>query len=329
MSEARIGLEIGRVYTAEQLGAIFGFSPYYLRAAGGMVPAPKKSSLLLITHGGHDASFEYGDYWDGEDLVYTGRGQDGDQVLTGPNLDVAENRRQLLVFERLEKYQRRYLGRATCTSYWWAVAPDKNGVQRRVLRFCLGLEGVQLSERSSPSARRPPHRKSRPFDETAVPKPPSAGVPSVTPEELAQLNEKANAAHHALLADLTRWLQANGWADIEEIPAAVDLWATHRDLRVIFEAKTITSGTELVQTRAALAQLLEYRYFYGEGADQLCMVTDAPLSDRRLRFLCAMGIDVLWRDGDRFVPCGRGSEPAFTSRVSAERTSADQARNET
>jgi hypothetical protein len=98
--EARLGLEVGRVYTAEELGAILGFSPYYLRAAGGMVSVPHEQSLLLITHGDQDASFEYGDYWDGEDLVYTGRGQDGDQVLTGANLDVAENRRNLWKFPR-------------------------------------------------------------------------------------------------------------------------------------------------------------------------------------------------------------------------------------
>src|SRR6266496_5494903 len=135
--EGEISLEVGRIYAAEELVAIFGFSPYYLRTAGGMVPVPRKDSLLLITHAEQEASFEYGDYWDGEDLIYTGRGQDGDQVLTGPNRDVAENRRKLWMFERLEKYQRRYLGRATCTSYWWGIGSDKNGLQRRVLRFCL------------------------------------------------------------------------------------------------------------------------------------------------------------------------------------------------
>jgi hypothetical protein len=314
VDEVQLGLEIGRIYNAEELGKVFGFSPYYLRAAGGMVPAPKKESLLLITHAGKEASFEYGDYWDGEDLIYTGRGQDGDQILEGPNRDVAENRRALWVFERLEKYQRRFLGRGTCTSYIWAVAPDKNGVQRRVLRFCIRVEAVEPSLRSAsqlgganPSRRvRPPHRSPRPFDETAAPTSPAAWLPSVAPEEIAQLNEKAIAGHHALLVELKRWLELNQWTGIEEIPAAVDLWAVRGGERVIFEAKTITSGTELVQTRAALGQLLEYRFFYGTPGDCLCLVTDAPLSDRRLRFLDAMGLLVLWHNGKEFLRCGRG-----------------------
>lgn len=297
------GLEIGRVYTAQELGRIFGFKPYYLRTAGGMVSVPHKDSLLLITHADQEASFEYGDYWDGENLIYTGRGQDGDQVLTGPNRDVAENRRKLWIFEHREKYQRLHLGRATCTRYWWAIAPDKNGVQRRVLRFCLRLNAARSTESRTSGSRRPPHRKPRPFDETAAPKPPSPGVSSVTPEEIAQLNEKASAAHHALLVALKRWLEANGWTDIEEIPAAVDLWARRGNVRVLFEAKTIMSGSGLLQTRAALAQLLEYRFFYGEQADRLCLITNSPLSERRLRFLAAMDVRVLWHDGERLVPC--------------------------
>ena len=300
-------LEVGRIYTADELGAVFGFSPYYLRTAGGMVPVREKESLLLITHAGQEASFEYGDYWDGEALIYTGRGQDGDQALAGPNLDVAENRRKLWVFERCEKYQRRYLGRATCTNYWWAIAPDKNAVQRRVLRFCLQLDTGGMDEAGAPRgfrSQRPPHRRPRPFDETAVPKPPSPGVPSTTPEEIAQLNEKANAAHHTLVGALKRWLERSGWTDIAEIPAAVDLWARNGNVKVLFEAKTVTPETELTQTRSALAQLLEYRFFYGTLSDHLCMVCNAPLSDRRIRFLDAMGVHVLWYDGASFVPCG-------------------------
>jgi hypothetical protein len=300
-------LKVGRVYTAEELGSIFGFSPYYLRAAGGMVPASREESLLLITHAGQESSFEYGDYWDRGDLIYTGRGQNGDQILAGPNLDVAENRRKLWIFAREEKYQRRYLGHATCIRYWWAVAPDKNRVQRRVLKFCLRLDSVQPSEPRPVRAPRLPHRRPRPFDETAVPKPPSPGVASLTPEEIAQLNEKASTAHHMLLAALKRWLVVNAWADIEEIPSAVDLWARHDDVRVIFEAKTITSETELVQTRAALAQLLEYRFFYGTPSDHLCLIAEVPLSDRRLKFLSAMGVLVLCRQGERFILCEGGS----------------------
>lgn len=35
---------------------------------------------------GGGKSFDYQDYWDGEDLIYTGRGQVGDQRPEEPNL---------------------------------------------------------------------------------------------------------------------------------------------------------------------------------------------------------------------------------------------------
>jgi hypothetical protein len=312
-------LEVGRVYTAEELGKIFGFRPYYLRTAGGMVVVREKESLLLITHAGQDASFEYGDRWDENDLIYTGRGQDGHQVLAGPNLDVAENRRKLLLFERCDKYARRFLGRVTCKNYRWGVARDKKGRKRRVLRFRLQFRSGRADRRAAgftvrrvrgpapPRARQPALRRPRPFDEAAAPKPPSPGVTSATPEEIAQLREKANAGHHALLVALKRTLEANGWGNIEEIPSAVDLWAQKGALRVLFEVKTITSATELAQTRGGLAQLFEYRFFYGKPADALCLVTDAQLSDWRVKFLSRIGIHVLRYDGRKFVLCGEAT----------------------
>jgi hypothetical protein len=75
------------------------------------------------------------------------------------------------------------------------------------------------------------------------------------------------------------------------MPTAVDLWA--RDpagRRAIFEAKTIRSGTERTRMRGGLAQLLEYRYAYGDTADRLCLVTDAALALERTAFLESLGV---------------------------------------
>jgi hypothetical protein len=299
---------MGRVYSDDELGKIFGFKPYYLRTTGGMVSVPKQDSILLITHTDKEASFEYGDYWDGEDLIYTGRGQTGDQKLSGPNRDVAENRRHLLLFERYVSHRRRFLGHVTCAGCWWGIAPDKDGLQRRVLRFCLRFQFTAPEKLYSSQPPRQHVRQSRPFDEARLPSPVTPGVPSKTPDQIAQLNEKASAAHHALLVALKRWLEANGWTHIEEIPAAVDLWARRSDVRVILEAKTLTAESELTQTRAALAQLLEYRFFHGNSADHLCLVTDSPISDRKLRFLCALGIHCLWHHDQIFTLCGNVSQ---------------------
>jgi hypothetical protein len=72
---------------------------------------------------------------------------------------------------------------------------------------------------------------------------------------------------------------------------------------VIFEAKTL-EGDESHQLRSALAQLLEYRYFYGENDDLLCIVTDRPIADRLTPFLQDCGVVVAWLEEDKLKPAG-------------------------
>lgn len=81
---------------------------------------------------------------------------------------------------------------------------------------------------------------------------------------------------------------------VEEIPGAIDLWGRRPGdgVRVIFECKTIDSN-ELSQCRGALAQLLEYRYEYGDESDDLCIVADQPVSTTRLEFLESIGVGVV------------------------------------
>jgi len=87
-------------YGWDELADAFDFKPAFFSVAGGMVPSAATNSLLLITHPGGGRSFDYHDHWDGADLIYTGRGKLGDQSRDDArNLDVAENRRPLLVFE--------------------------------------------------------------------------------------------------------------------------------------------------------------------------------------------------------------------------------------
>jgi hypothetical protein len=42
-----------------------------------------------------------------------------------------------------------------------------------------------------------------------------------------------------------------------------------------------------------LSQLLEYRFFYGNNEDQLCLIVDQPITDRRRAMLESMGIGVI------------------------------------
>lgn len=298
-------LEIGRIYSDDELASLFGFQPHYLRSAGGMIPAPRLNALILVTHAGNDASFAYGDYWEGDRLCYAGRGQRGDQVFDGSNRDVAENSRELWLFEYVQAFRRRFLGNPTCRAYWWEMSRDREQKYRRALRFRLEFDATVPPPTAAVSRNTRARRLSSvPFDENWQPPVPAPGEASSTPEQRAELLEKRNSDHRRLLVTLKRDLDRSGWTHIEEMRSAIDLWAQRGGHRTIFEAKTLNLGNELGQVRSALSQLLEYRFFYGAPDDSLCLVVDAPVSDRRVRFLDATGIGVLVFDGARFMACG-------------------------
>src|SRR5262249_42604835 len=90
-----------------------------------------------------------------------------------------------------------------------------------------------------------------------------------------------------------------------EVPAAIDMRAIRPGFgRVIFEAKTIAETNEIDQCRAGLSQLLEYRFFYGDPGDKLCIVVDAPIADARLRFLESMDVAVVLAVNGRLAGLG-------------------------
>ncbi len=131
------------VYTWEQLGEYFGFKTQYFRAAGGMIPNNHRDAMLLITHPGGAQHIDYQDYWDGEDLIYTGSGMNGDQELSNKNLKLANNELTNLLFERAGKYQLKFLGEVYSERHWWAEGPDKAGHIRKVIRFRLRFTNQQ------------------------------------------------------------------------------------------------------------------------------------------------------------------------------------------
>src|SRR5262249_3135156 len=121
------------------------------------------------------------------------------------------------------------------------------------------------------------------------------------PEIVAARREQANQDHHAIVRALNSLLNALGCDDVREIPGATDLWASRSDgSRMIFEAKTISATNEVPQTRAAFAQLHEYRMEYGAPDDELCLVVNRPLSVRRQKLLDSLRIAVLVKTGADF-----------------------------
>ena len=304
-------LEVGRTYSWDELGEAFGFGPNLFQVGGGMLSRPERNALLLITHPGGARSFDYEDRWDGPALIYTGRGKTGNQRLEGPNRDVAENRKQLFVLEAAHSKHLRYLGRAVCTAYWFARASDSAGAEREVLKFRLTFESSPpTNTATTPASRRgSPLRAPRTFSPNRVPSARTSEVtPRTTPEETAALQEKANQQHHRILSHLWAALTAAGWQQLQEIPAAIDLWATQLtgSGRVIFEVKGLSDANEVAQCRAGLSQLLEYRFFYGTDEDRLCIVVDRPIADRRRTVLESMGVGVMVvTDSGQLQPVGQ------------------------
>jgi hypothetical protein len=299
-------LEVGQVYAWEELAAAFGFKPAFFSVAGGMVPSAATNSLLLITHPGGGKSFDYKDYWDGADLIYTGRGKLGNQQRgDARNLDVAENRRPLFVFEAAGPRQLLFRGRAVNVEERTGRAPDDGGVMRDVLLFRLRFDVAAgapprpaVPEDGLPAER---IREARSFRDE-LPGPPSASRREPPdPEAVAAKREQANRGHHAIVRALNTLLHAVGCDAVTEIPGAIDLWGTlPNGSRVIFEAKTIVPSNELSQTRTGFAQLHEYRMEYGAPGDELCLVVDRALSIRRQKLLDSFGVAALVKSGDDF-----------------------------
>ncbi len=127
----------GTVYTWDELGEYFSFRPQYFRAAGGMITNNHRRALLLITHPGGAQHIDYQDYWEGEDLIYTGRGMLGNQELARENLKLATNELTNLLFEKAGIFRLKYLGTVRCESHWWSEGPDQKKMNRKVLRFRL------------------------------------------------------------------------------------------------------------------------------------------------------------------------------------------------
>ena len=175
-----------------------------------------------------------------------------------------------------------------------------------------GTQGVVVREgRRSPSPRS--------FDPTQSVTPFVPSHEREDPEETLTRREKATQAHRTLLVALHRHLVGAGWSEIQEIATSVDLWATNPvdGRRVIFEAKTLEASTEVKQTRYALSQLLEYRYFDGRSEDRLCLVTNAPISDAREQFLRTQGVAVLVLGDDGIHAMGPLAQEWFGALISS------------
>lgn len=309
-------LEPGRVYDWDELGALFEFEPSYLQSAGGMISRPAQNALLLITNQEEAGSFSYGDEWDGDELIYTGRGLSGHQRLSGQNKQLADNSRVTYLFEYAGKHELRFCGQVECVDDWESIGPGKDGRERRMLKFRLRpLRSQSAAGAAAPRTNRLPASggravssfRARPFDPGRRPSDRRRGkMPD--PEAQRVRAEQADAAHQRTLSTFGQWLADRAWESLEEMDGAIDLIGQappeQGGRRAIFEIKSITLGTERTRVRAGLAQLLEYRLFLGEPKDALCLVSNRPISERRLRLLNHLGIAHAYVEGGQVAVSG-------------------------
>ena len=67
-----------------------------------MMALKKLNVLLIVTHPGGARSFDYGDHWDRDELIYTGKGLNGHQQFRAENRDAGGSRRTNYVFGALQ-----------------------------------------------------------------------------------------------------------------------------------------------------------------------------------------------------------------------------------
>lgn len=290
-----------------------------------MLSCPELNALLLITSSDEGKSFSYGDEWDKNDLIYAGKGLTGHQQLKGVNRYVAENSRELFLFEYAGSEKLLFHDRVTCVDHWESTDSDKEGKDRRVYQFRLRLAaGKRARSKKSRSKRDPDadssHRdassfRRRSFDPDRTPSQRRRSAPG-DPERRHVLQEQADQHHQTILTDFGLWLQKSGWAEIEEIDGAIDLLAKRPPSRighrqVLFEIKSIRPKSERGAVRSGLAQLLEYRLILGETKDKLCLVTNRPIATRRLRLLNSLGIGHAYLERGKVEISGTGASWAI------------------
>lgn len=295
-------LRPGTVYGWKKVAAEFGFKPRLFSVGGGMLSCPDLNALLLITSSKKGKSFSYGDEWDKGDLIYAGKGLTGNQQLKGVNRFVAENSRELFLFEYAGSEELLFHDRVTCVAHWESIDVDKEGKERRVYQF-------RLRPASGKRARRKPRSKSdrdadsfrrdassflpRAFDPDRKPSQRRQSAPG-DPESRRILQEQADQRHQTTLSDFGLWLGKTGWTELQEIDGAIDLLAkktvSRGQRRVLFEIKSMRPKSERSAVRTGLAQLLEYRVVLGSTDDKLCLVTNRPLTTRSAQLLNSLGI---------------------------------------
>jgi hypothetical protein len=217
---------------------------------------------------------------------YTGRGQRGDQTLTGGNraiLNHAADGRALRVFQG-SGGEVQYVGQFVLDEhdpYDWRTAPSTaSGPPRKVVRFHLR----PVDRPPAVPAGQPVGAPYQELDEDVEMAPPSTPAP-VDPDAAG----RGVRAHRALQNRLSRLIRAAGYAPLRPTPVDpnYDLaWSTPQAL-VVVEVKSCTTANEVHQLRMGIGQVLDYEDSLrsrGHSVQPVLYIEHAP-NDSRWRNL--------------------------------------------
>jgi len=107
-------------------------------------------------------------------------------------------------------------------------------------------------------------------------------------------------AHEDLVNDYGRWTAAQGFTPLTLHPR--DLVLRHPQGEWLVEAKMLYHGNATEAVRAAVGQLLSYRYFlYSASAPSLLALFSEPIGDAYVAFMASLSIAAVWRSVDSWA----------------------------
>lgn len=237
-------------------------------------------------------------------LLFTGEGQHGDQLLTDGNkalLQHAESGRRVRVFEGV-RGSVTYVGEFDVDAeepYFWAEAPDRDTLLRRVVVFRLRPVEMAVGDTTSPAEVQGPstgaaHMVRVPIEKQNV---------ETYPVIVNAVNREGSRREQSLVLSYERWLNQQGCTAFrwqfrppdEAHYLYCDLFNETRNQ--IVEAKA--SGTR-GEIRMAVGQLADYRRYLPPGTALGVLLEARPRPDLE-DLLHSQQIAAIWRSGVGFA----------------------------
>ena len=121
--------------------------------------------------------------------------------------------------------------------------------------------------------------------------------------------------HEALIRDYGNFVAGRGWRPDTQVHPR-DLMLSRSGKRWMVEAKILYQGNATDAVRAAVGQLLHYRYFLHPRVERpdLLALFDRPIGAPHIGFLKEVGIASAWRDGSTWCGSSPLSEHGLAER---------------